>query len=64
MRISWRLFFSVYDGPVSRVSCGSLSCGASKEHTVSIFRANKLVHVGGELMVARKCVMWGRFVEI
>jgi hypothetical protein len=44
---------------VSPVSCGSLSCGASKEHTASIFSSNRFVHVGGKLMVVRKCVLRG-----
>jgi len=50
---------------VSAVSCGSLSSEASKEHIASIFRVNKLVRVGDELMIARKywCYV-GRFVEI
>lgn len=50
---------------MSAVSCGSLSCEDSKEHIASIFRVNRLVRVGCELMVARKCVCYvGRFVEI
>ena len=66
--ISWgfrRDCFAVYGSPLSAVSCGSITCDASKENTASIFRVNKLVRVGGELMVARKCVCYvGMFVEI
>ena len=50
---------------MSAVSCGSLSSEDSKEHIASIFRVKKLARVGGELIVARKCVCYvGRFVQI